>query len=288
MKKTTKILRNDILNKTYHYIYRNLEHQITLDELARLNSVSKYHYHRIIKEETKSTLFSLISIIRLQKAANLLLTNTDSTISEIASSCGYMSHSSFIKAFKKRYQYTPTKWREGAYKKYSKELLKAFPNDKDFTKIEPEIKVCKAINCAYIRHKGYNKEIKKTWQKLKAIAYEKGIVEYKEIALYHDNPTITPLQECSYVACIEVSKDFKEISTLEIPQSLCAVFSLKGEYGDLLNFIRYVYHFWLPNSGYQAKTIPSYVIYKKNLFTIENINENNFELSLYIPIAVAY
>ena len=287
MKKNTKILRNDILNKTYYYIYKNLEHQITLDELAKINSVSKYHYHRIIKEETSSTLFSIISTIRLQKAANLLITNKDSTISEIASSCGYMSHSSFIKAFKMRYKYTPTNWRNGAYKKYSKKLLKAFPNHKDFSEIEPEIKVCEAINCAYIRHKGYNKQIKKTWEKLKAIAYENEITEYKEIALYHDNPTITPLEECSYVACIEVPKEFKAISTLEIPKSLCAVFNLKGEYGDLVNFIRYVYHFWLPNSGYEAKTIPSYVIYEKNLFTSKN-NIIEFELSLYLPIFVSY
>lgn len=81
--------------------------------------------------------------------------------------------------------------------------------------------------------------------------------------MYHDNPTITPLEECSYVACLEIKDDFFKnttINTFEIPESLCAVFHLKGEYGDLLNFIRYVYHFWLPNSGYEAKTIPSYVI----------------------------
>lgn len=285
MKKNTKILRSDILNKTYNYIYSNLEHQITLDELSFINSVSKYHYHRIIKEETNSTVFFLVSTIRLQKAANLLLTNTDSTISEIASSCGYMSHSSFIKAFKNKYNYTPTKWRDGAYKKFSKELLKAFPSSRDFSNIDPEIKICEPIKCAYIRHKGYNNEIKKTWQKLKAIAYEKNITNYTEIALYHDNPTITPLKECSYVACIEVTNDFKTLSTFEIPKSLCAVFYLKGEYGDLLNFIRYVYHFWLPNSGYEVKTTPPYVIYKKNLFTQET---KEFELNLYIPIAVAY
>lgn len=285
MKKTTKILRSDILNRTYNYVYNNLEHQITLDELAKINSVSKYHYHRIIKEETNFTLFSLISTIRLQKAASLLLTNSDSTISEIASSCGYMSHSSFIKAFKNRYKYTPTKWKEGAYKKYSKELLKAFPNKRDFSNIEPEIKVCEAIKCTYIRHKGYNKEIKKTWQKLKAIAYENHISKYSEIALYHDNPTITPLKECSYVACIALKKEFDVINILEIPKSLCAIFTLKGEYGDLLNFIRYVYHFWLPNSGYEAKTIPSYVIYRKNLFTSDS---EIFDLDFYLPISVSY
>lgn len=285
MKKDTKIQRNEIINRTYYFIYKNLEHQITLDELASLNSISKYHYHRIIKEETGTTLFDIISKERLKKAANLLLTNKHSNISEIASECGYMSHSSFNKAFKNIYKYSPTKWRDGAYKKFSKELLNEFPTNRDYSIIEPKIEVCKEIKCAYIRHKGYNKSIKQTWQKLKAIAYEKNIKEYQEIALYHDNPTITLLENCSYVACITINEEHKDISTLIFPESLCAVFHLEGVYGDILNFIRYVYHFWLPDSGYQAKTIPPYAIHHKNLFTTDL---NSFSIDLYIPIKVAY
>lgn len=285
MKKSTKTIRSDIVNKTYYYIYKNLEHQILLDEIAKINSISKYHYHRIIKEETGQTLFEIITNERLKKAANLLLTNKHSTISEIANECGYISHSSFIKAFKKRYGLTPTKWKTGAYKRYSKELLNAFSSNKDFSTIEPEIKVCEEIKCAYIRHKGYNEKIKQTWQKLTAIAYENEIKEYKEIALYHDNPTITPLESCSYVACITVEKEFENISTFDIPKSLYAVFHLEGIYGDILNFIRYVYHFWLPESGYEVKTIPSYAIHHKNLFTSDSIE---FSIDLHIPIKVAY
>lgn len=285
MKKETIHLRHKIVNDTYYYIYKNLEHQITLDELAKLNKVSKYHYHRIIKEETSFTLFEIITSIRLQKAANLLLTNKHSTISEIASLCGYMSHSSFIKAFKQRFKHTPTSWRKGAFKTYSKQLLEKFPSSRDFSNIEPQIKVCKAIKCTYIRHKGYDKKIKNTWEKLYAIAYENDITNFKQIALYHDNPTITPLDECSYVAAISIDKDYKNLNILEIPESLNAVFVLKGVYGDVLNFIRYVYHYWLPNSGYETSSIPCYTIYEKNHFTT---GFEDFNLKLYLPIKIAF
>ncbi len=285
MKKETIHLRHKIVNDTYYYIYKNLEHQITLDELAKLNKVSKYHYHRIIKEETSFTLFEIITSIRLQKAANLLLTNKHSTISEIASLCGYMSHSSFIKAFKQRFKYTPTSWRKGAFKTYSKQLLKKFPTSKNFSNIEPKIKVCKAIKCIYIRHRGYDKKIKNTWEKLYAIAYENNITNFKQIALHHDNPTITPLNECSYVAAISVEKKYENLNILEIPESLNAVFELKGVYGDVLNLIRYVYHYWLPNSGYETSSIPCYTIYEKNHFTT---GFKDFNLKLYLPIKIAF
>lgn len=285
MKKDTKHLRSDIVNTTFYYIYKNLEYKVSLDELAKLNHLSKYHYHRIIKEETGKTLFELIADERLKKAANLLITNKHSTISEIANKCGYISHSSFIKAFKLRYNYTPTQWRNGSFKDYSKELLENFPSNRDFSNIEPEIKACKQIHCAYIRHKGYDKTIKKSWEKLEAIAYENGIKEYKQIALFHDNPVITPLENCSYVACISVDKKFSAISTFDIPESLCAIFRLKGVYGDVLNFIRFVYHYWLPNSGYEAKTTPAYAIYHKNYFTTE---QKDFDIDFYLPINVVY
>lgn len=287
MKKETKRDRANIVNNTYFYIYKNLENEMSLEELAAINSISKYHFLRIFKEETNKTVFQALSSIRLQKAANLLTTNKHSTISEISNSCGYVSHSSFIKAFKKKFNFTPKQWRTQAFKEFSKEILQEFPSTRDFSKIEVEIKATSSFSCIYLREEGYTKNIIKVWQKLKAIAYEEKLDNYKEIALYHDNPSITPLKDCEYVACIEVEKDFKSknISVLKFPDTLCAVFNLQGQYGDILNFIRYVYHYWLPNSGYEAKTLPPYAIYHKNHFTNEL---KDFDLSFYLPIKVAY
>lgn len=47
----------------------------------------------------------------------------------------------------------------------------------------------------------------------------------------------------------------------------------------------YIYNEWLPNSGYEAKTTPSYSIYKKNHFVDNN---EFFELDFYLPIKVIY
>jgi AraC family transcriptional regulator len=285
LKKDTKNERANIVNNSLFYIYKHIDTTIRLEELAKLNSVSKYHFHRIFKEETKTTLFETITSIRLQKAANLLIVNQYSTISEILKKCGFSSHSSFIKAFKKKFTYTPKDWRKGAYKEFSRSILKEYPRVTTFKDIEPVIKPCKAIHCAYIRHKGYDLSIKKTWQRLNALAYENNLENCRHIGLQHDNPTITPLKEASYVACIEVPKDFKTISTFEIPKCLCAIFHLKGVYGDVSNLMRYVYHFWLPNSGYESQILPSYSIYKKNHFLNEDAS---IDLEFYLPILVAY
>lgn len=285
MKKDTKYERANIVNNSLFYIYKYIDTPISLDELAKRSSISKYHFHRIFKEETGKTLFETITSIRLQKAANMLIANKYSTVSEIISKCGFSSHSSFIKAFKKRFSYTPTQWRNGSYINYSKNILKEYPKADKLIKIEPEIRPCEAIHCAYIRHTGYDLSIKKTWERLNALAYELELENCRQIAIQHDNPSITPINEASYVACIEVPKNFKAISTLDFPKCLCAVFKLEGEYGDVLNLMRYAYHFWLPKSGYEAKTMPSYSIYKSNHFLN---SDKKIDLEFYLPISVAY
>lgn len=288
MKKDTKHIRADIVNKSLNYIYKYIDTNITLDELAKLNSVSKYHFLRIFKEEVGENLFERITAIRLQKAANLLITNTYSTISEISQLCGYSSHTSFIKAFKKRFFYTPSKWRKGSYKNFSKESLNLKDDFyKDFENIKPNIKVIPKKTCVYIRHKGYGKsELIQTWERMLAFAYENNICENIQIGLYHDNPVITDNKDCNYIAAIEVSEDFKatnSISKFEVLESLCAVFHYEGVYGDIAKLMTYIYHYWMPTSGYEAKTLPAFAVYHKNHY-IEN--NDSFSLDFYIPIRV--
>lgn len=283
MKKETIQERADIINKSLYYIYKYINTNITLDELAKLNHVSKFHYHRIFKEETGENFSDTLTSIRLQKAANLLISNKNSTITEISNNCGYTSHSSFIKAFKKRFSYTPSQWKKGSFKEYSKKIL-----DKKYIKhldLEATIKVNKQIHCAYIRHKGYNKDIKHTWERLRALAYELKITDYTEIGLHHDNPSITPLNECKYVAAITIPDDMKihtRISTFYIPETLCAVFKYKGAYGEIINLIRYIHQEWIKDKGYEITTLPTYIKYIKNHL----IEEGNFEIEINVPIKV--
>jgi AraC family transcriptional regulator len=287
MKKDTRHIRTAIVNKSLTYIYKYIDTNITLDELSRLNSVSKYHFHRIFKEETGENLFDRITAIRLQKAANLLISNCYSSISEIRELCGYSSHSSFIKAFKNRFTFTPTQWKKGGYIEYSKsKILFDEQIKEDFFSIEPLIKVAPKRVCAYIRHKGYDLSVRKTWERLMAYAYERKLNSTIQIGIFNDNPVITPYESCQYVAGIEIHSTFSStnsISKLEIEESLCAIFHYEGIYGDAVKLMVYIYNYWLPRSGYEAKILPPYAIYHKNHFLDEN---NSFNLDFYIPIQI--
>lgn len=291
MKRYTKQKRAEIVNQALYYIYKNIASSLTIIEIAEVCRISPHHFHRIFKEETGKNLHETILSIRLQKAANLLLTNRYANIGEIAQTCGYATHTAFIKAFKGRFCCTPSVWIKEGHKEYAKKIIEgsktATASSRRFEGAKPDIVKSKQYNVAYIRHTGYNISIKDSWQRLKAWAMERGIFDGAvQIGLHHDNPIITPLEECSYVACLEVAKETKSsgsVFTMEIPSALCARFSIEGRYGDVLRLMEYIYNVWFPDSGYEAGTIPSFALYTKNHFLEKN---GEFALDFFVPIKV--
>jgi len=288
MKRETLNKKTKISNNILFYIYTNIEVDINMDELAKSYKLSKFYMHKVFKEIFGRNIYQSIKSIRLQKASSLLLTNKYSTITEIASLCGYSSQTSFIRVFKERFLVTPTVWRKGGYKKYSKTILeeskKAKSSNASFETLEATIVKMPPIETYYIRHNGYNDEIKQTWQKIQTWMYSNNIKEYKHIALFHDNPVVTHLDECQYVACIEVEDEVESNQRLpkfNITDGVYARFDISGVDGDFLKFMHWLYNEWLPSSEYETTTKPPYAIYKKNKYLSD---DNSFELSFYLSI----
>jgi len=290
MRRETLDKKIKISNALMFYFYKHIEIDINIDELAKEFKISKFYMHKIFKEVFGRNIYETIMSIRLQKASNLLVTNKYSTISEIANECGYSSQTSFIRVFKERFSMTPNKWRKGGYKDYSHKILlqspKALASTANFDYIEPQIVKMPEMRAYYIRHRGYGyKKSRQTWQKIQAWIYQNDLEEYKQISLFHDNPTITPLDECHYVACIipenETEFEDERLPSLNLTGGVYAKFEVEGERGDLLKFIHWVHHEWLPKSEYQTTTRPPYAMYHKNHYLNE---DHTFKISFYLSI----
>jgi AraC family transcriptional regulator len=288
-KKDTNLKHSKIVNNLMSYIYDNFQTDINLDQISSDLKISKWHLHKIFKEQIGTAIYETIKSIRLQKAANILITNKYSTITEISNMCGYSSQTSFIRAFKARFEQTPKFWRKGGYKEYSNKILQSskIPNSNiDFNLLEQGLVKVKPRMAYYIRQKGYSPNYKQVWEKMTAWIYTNEINEYEQIGIYHDNPTITPLENCHYVACV-VPKDNIDnlvntnLPELEIQECLCITFKIEGKQEDILMLIQWVYHQWLPSSGYETITIPSYMIFENNAYESK---EGIFKGIYHVPV----
>jgi transcriptional regulator GlxA family with amidase domain len=82
----------------------------SIRDLALRVSLSPAHLQRLFKQQTGVQLGSLVVERRLQKAAELL-TVSNLSIKEIAHRVGYRHHSSFVRAFHRRFSEAPKHYR---------------------------------------------------------------------------------------------------------------------------------------------------------------------------------
>lgn len=289
-KKSTNLKHSKITNDLMSYIYDNIETDIDINIMAKEFGINKFHLHKIFKKQTGMAIYETIKSIRLQKASNILITNKHSTITEVSNMCGYSTQTSFIRAFKQRFAQTPKYWRNGGFKEYSNMILNdsldSFQCNVNFKDLKQGLVKVTPRMAYYRRHKGYNLSFKNIWEKMTAWIYTNDIKEYERIGIYHDNPTLTPLEECQYVACVvpknkETDLSNSSLPELEIQKCICITFEVEGTNNDILMLIKWVYHEWLPNSGYEKITIPTYITYNGYC----TLNETNLVSgTLHVPV----
>jgi AraC-like DNA-binding protein len=116
------------LNKVLHII--NSHPACSVSELAFEVHLSPAHLQRLFKQKTGLHVRDLIGEHRLQKAAHLLR-SSDLPIKEIAYSVGYEHHSSFVRAFQRRFSQSPKYFRQQNYsvRSDSLQLVEKAPAD---------------------------------------------------------------------------------------------------------------------------------------------------------------
>ena len=92
------------------YIHANYHEKITVEEIAKHLNISRSECFRCFKRFTNKRPFEYIIEYRLSKAAQLLR-ETEISISDISSACGFDSASYFSKLFKEKYAMTPLQYR---------------------------------------------------------------------------------------------------------------------------------------------------------------------------------
>ena len=107
---------DEFMNKVYAVLNARLsDSSFGVEPLAAAVSMSRMHLNRKVKAMTGLSPNELIRAVRLNKAAELLLTNVP--ISDVAYAVGFDTPAYFSKVFKERYQLTPSEYVEKHRKK---------------------------------------------------------------------------------------------------------------------------------------------------------------------------
>lgn len=98
------------LRRAVELMHAQLERELPLEELAAAAYLSPFHFARLFKRATGTTPHAYLSALRLARA-EILLAETDLSITEVATRVGYNSPSHFAKVFRQTTGLAPRAFR---------------------------------------------------------------------------------------------------------------------------------------------------------------------------------
>lgn len=102
----------DIIKPCEQYIRENVYKEIKMCEVAKKANISEVYFRRLFKEKYHFSPLEYIEEMRMHRAKELLISDENLNISEIAIECGYDSVYAFSRAFKNMVGMSPNKFRK--------------------------------------------------------------------------------------------------------------------------------------------------------------------------------
>ena len=270
--------------KALWYIESHLASALTLDEVAAIAGISRFHMVRAFAAATGLSVMRYVRARRLSEAARALAKGAPDILS-VALDADYGSHEAFTRAFRDRFGVTPEMVR-GSAKLDMLQLQE--PIIMDSTVIDnlqaPRFETGKALLVAgpgerYTWESGA--AIPAQWQrfhqKVDEIPNRVGKVAYGVCCDGDDSGNF------DYIAGVEVS-DFsglpREFSRVRIPEQRYAVFSHNEHISTIRRTVNTIWNHWLPASGLKAADAPSFERYDENFDPLTG----NGGLEIWVPV----
>jgi len=245
------------------YIHANPAGDLSLDALADVAAMSRFHWHRVFHAMTGETCAQAVRRIRLYRAAEWL-TGTDLPAAEIARRVGYPSVQSFGRAFRAGFGLPPVRFREiGA--PYAPQLLK---REIPLQTYDVVIETAPDRLLAALAHRGPYPTLGATFEKLSAIATARGLWPQvtDRVGVFLDDPAVVSARDLRSFAGLALRDQAAlpdDLEPVEIPGGPVARLRHHGPFSGLHAAYGYFFGVWLPQSGREPADQPVHEIYVK-------------------------
>jgi AraC family transcriptional regulator len=276
------MITNEVINKSIDYIMKNIDTDISINDVAKYCHYSKYYFSRAFKEATGVSIYAFIKRLKMDYSAIMLLMEKDKTITDIGLEFGYSS-SNYSSAFRKHHSKSPAEFRKnintaGLLQSHSMNEKSPF---RTFDEYDKNIRIQKLEDFVviYERHIGNYMELEKNWNE-----FTKKYKDYFKkntlmIERSYDDPSITDSEQCIYDICITVDKNCTLDNITTINGGNFVVYRFDGVVQDVNTAFQGLLHIWLASSGYVMDRGYCLDIYR----SIDEINKH-VVMDLCIPI----
>lgn len=243
------------------YIHENPAEDLSLDRLADVAAMSRFHWHRVFHVMTGETCAQAVRRVRLHRAAGWLI-HQNGSIADIAARVGYPNVQSFIRAFSEAFGISPGAFRsKGRLGRPPKQISKGM-----FKMFDVEMKRIPTRRLAALLHKGSYIETGSCFEKLSSTASSLNLWPQVQgmIGVHYDDPNVVAEANLRCHAGLIISQKAAVPEGLEevrLAGGNHAVLHYKGPYTTIKVAYDYLYGEWLPNSGQDPADAPCYEFY---------------------------
>lgn len=272
--------------KALWYIESHLGDSLTLDDIAIVAGVSRFHLVRAFAETAGVSVMRYVRARRLTKAARALAKGAPDILT-LALEADYGSHEAFTRAFRDHFGVTPEQVRAATCLDSMKLQEPIMMDSTPTTNLQkPRFETAKAMLVAGISERYAHGDngtagIPNQWQlyhqKAAGIPDRVGDVAYGVCCNGDDSGNF------DYIAGVEVS-DFsdlpREFARVRIPAQRYAVFTHSEHISTIRRTIGAVWNQWLPQSGLKMADAPTFERYDAKF----DPATGNGGLEIWIPV----
>ena len=264
--------------RVLEHIHTNPAGDLSLDVLADIAAMSRFHWHRVFHGMTGETCAQAVRRIRLNRAACWLV-QTGWPIEQVAARAGYPTPQSFGRAFRSGYGMSPSEFR----KKGRAEAPQLHQRERTDRMYDVTIEDSAGMRLVGRPHQGPYIEIGSAFEALSAIASARGLWPQviDMVGIYMDDPSAVPAADLRSFAGLALHPEAAMPEGLEaampegleapvpegleprdIPAGPVARLRFTGPYAGLHAGYEYLYGVWLPGSGREPADHPCFEVYR--------------------------
>ena len=249
------------LRRVLDHIHDHPADDLSLDALAEVAALSRFHFHRVYNALVGETAANTVRRMRLHRAAVALVQGTD-PIPAIAQAVSYPQIASFTRAFAGHYGLTPAIFRNrGELRPFPLQLVKKGPlMFHVITRTDPERRL------AAVPDKGPYPEIGRAFEKLGSTVAARGFYGRfgHMVGVYYDSPAdVKPadLRSHAGLECPAGMAIDPPLEEVRLPAGRHAVLTFTGPYAELPAAYDQLLGVWLPASGETPADSPIFEVY---------------------------
>lgn len=252
------------VNRAIDHITSHLDHDLSLEEVARVAGFSPFHFHRVFRSLIGETLHDFVKRVRLERALALMSHDEQRSLTDIALACGFGSSSDFSRSFRKRFGLPPRSFDVASYRRQRRsEMMDALAGGARLERLPPghnpdgfrvHLRELPARRVAYLRvFSPYAGGVGEAAQRLLAWARARDLAGGQWLGYQWDDPELVALERCRYDVGLELPRAALidgEVHETSFPPMTVAELALAGPIELEMRAIDWLYSTYLPRSGY--------------------------------------